>query len=198
MENNGSQNTIAEPFEIDTSRSAVMRVLIVDDDLSLADFLRQFLEEYKFNVETASSGEEALSMIADAGEIDIALIDYRLPGIDGLETIKRISEFSPDTVTMIITGLPTLDSSIRAIRLGASNYILKPFKLDDVAVAVKKAMKEREIKSEIRKLREKIATIEKKALRSKDIDINDSVESPGDINNLHGNEKYHQSRPSSD
>jgi DNA-binding NtrC family response regulator len=198
MENNGFKNTIAEPFEIDKSRSAVMRVLIVDDDLSLADFLKQFLEEYKFNVETASSGEEALSMIADAGEIDIALIDYRLPGIDGLETIKRISEFSPDTVTMIITGLPTLDSSIRAIRLGASNYILKPFKLDDVAVAVKKAMKEREIKSEIKKLREKIATIEKKALRSKDIDINDSVESPGDIKDLHGNEKYHQSRSSSD
>jgi|GEM_PF-1096454 len=198
MENSGSDNTITKPFEIDAARSAVMRILIVDDDLSLADFLKQFLEEYKFKVETASSGEEALSVIVDADGIDIALIDYRLPGMDGLETIRRISEFSPDTVTMIITGLPTLDSSIRAIRLGASNYILKPFKLDDVAAAIKKAMKEREIKSEIKKLREKIATMEKNVLRSNNININDSVESPVDINVISGNKKSSQSRPSSD
>ena len=198
MVKSGSDNTFTKPFEIDTARSAVMRVLIVDDDSSLADFLREFLEELKFNVKTASSGEEALSVINDVGDIDIALIDYRLPGMDGLETIRRISEFSPDTVTMVITGLPTLDSSIRAIRLGASNYILKPFRLDDVAVAIKKAMKEREIKSEIKKLRENVADIEKNVLRSNDINVNDSVKSPGDINALPKIKKYPQSPPASD
>jgi len=76
---------------------------------------------------------------------------------------------------MIITGLPTLDSSIRAIRLGASNYILKPFRLDDVAAAIKKAMKEREIISEIKKLRENVADLEKNVLRSSDIDVKSKV-----------------------
>jgi len=198
MVKSGSDNTFTKPFEIDAARSAVMRVLVVDDDSSLADFLREFLEELKFNVETASSGEEALSVIKDIGEIDIALIDYRLPGMDGLETIRRISELSPDTVTMIITGLPTLDSSIRAIRLGASNYILKPFRLDDVAAAIKKAMKEREIISEIKKLRENVADLEKNVLRSSDIDVNDRVKSPGEINALPRIKKYPQSPPASD
>ena len=98
-----------------------MKVLIVDDDTSLADFLRQYLEELEFKVEIASSGEEAVSFVIEHNGIDIALVDYRLPGMDGLETIKKISSISPDIVTMIVTGLPTLDSSIKAIRLGASD-----------------------------------------------------------------------------
>ncbi|UCE67762.1 MAG: response regulator [Candidatus Zixiibacteriota bacterium] len=174
--------TIISPFAIDTARTSSMRVLIVDDDSSLSDFLRQFLEELKFNVEIASSGEEAISRLNDIDGIDIALIDFRLPGMDGLETIKKISEFSPDTVTMVITGLPTLDSSIRAIRLGASDYILKPFRLDDIAVAIKKAMKEREIKSEIKNLKEKVAAMDKNELPSDNIDLSEKVGGTGKIN----------------
>lgn len=182
MEKSGSHMTHISPFAIDTARTASMRILIVDDDSSLADFLKQFLEELKFNVEIASSGEEAISIINDIDGIDIALIDFRLPGMDGLETIKKISELSPDTVTVVVTGLPTLDSSIRAIRLGASDYILKPFRLDDIAVAIKKAMKERGIKSEIKNLKEKVAAMEKNELPSDNIDVSEKVGGTGRIN----------------
>ncbi len=189
---------LISPFALDTARAAKMRVLIVDDDSPLADFLKQFLEELKFDVEIASSGEEAISIINDIGGIDIALIDFRLPGMDGLETIKKISEFSPDTVTMVITGLPTLDSSIRAIRLGASDYILKPFRLDDIAAALKKAMKEREIKSEIKNLKEKVAAMEKNELPSDNIDVSEKVGGTGKIYVSPENNKHPESPPGTD
>lgn len=190
--------TFTSQFAVDTARAARMRVLIVDDDNSLADLLRQFLEELRFNVEIASSGEEAISMIKDVGGIDIALVDFRLPGMDGLETIKAISEFSPDTVTMVITGLPTLDSSIRAMRLGASDYILKPFKLDDIAVAVKRAMKKREIKTEIKNLKSKVEALEKNKLPPINIDVRENIGETGKINVPSEGDNYHKSPPGPD
>jgi DNA-binding NtrC family response regulator len=152
-----------------------MRVLVVDDDLSLADFLRQFLEEQRFKVYTVSSGEESLSLIDSLGEIDIALIDYRLPGMDGLATVEEMSRRFPDAVMMVMTGLPTLDSSIKALRLGASDYILKPFKLEDVAVSINRAMEEREIRLEIKKLREKVAALEKYDSPSVNVKLNENI-----------------------
>ena len=169
------KDSCLSPFGIDLSRAARMSVLVIDDDLSLADFLRQFLEEQQFKVYTASSGEESLSLIDKVGEIDIALIDYRLPGMDGLETVETISRRLPDAVMMVMTGLPTLDSSIRALRLGASDYILKPFKLEDVAVSLKRAMEEREISMEIKKLREKVATLEKYNLPPVNVKLNENI-----------------------
>lgn len=165
----------SNPFGIDCARAARMRILVVDDDVSLADFLRQFLEELQFKVYTASTGEEALSLLDKIGEVDIALIDYRLPGMDGLETVEKVAARLPDVILMIITGLPTLDSSIRAIRLGASDYILKPFKLEDVAVSINRAMNERAIRLEIRNLREKVTTMGKFNLPDVDIKLNENI-----------------------
>jgi DNA-binding response OmpR family regulator len=162
-------------FGIDTARAAGMKILVVEDDISLAGFLRQFLEEQHFKVYTTSTGEETISLLGKIGEIDIALVDYRLPGMDGLETVEKISQLLPQTVTLIMTGLPTLDSSIRAMRLGASDYILKPFKLEDVAAALKKAMKERSIKLEIKQLRIMAETIEKNASTTTNIKLNENI-----------------------
>lgn len=163
------------PFGIDTARAARMKILVVDDDISLADFLRQYLEEQRFKVYTTSTGEEAMSLLEKTGEIDIAMIDYRLPGMDGLETVEKISQLLPETVTLVMTGLPTLDSSIRAMRLGASDYILKPFKLEDVAAALNKAMNERTIKLEIRQLRIMAETIEKNKSTTTNIKLNENI-----------------------
>ena len=172
---------LTKAIDLDLNRCAEMKVLLVDDDANLVEFLRHFLEGLKFRVETASSGEEALSILHNIGDVDIALIDYWLPGMNGLETIGRISESSPDTIMMVITGLPTLDSSIRAIRLGASDYILKPFKVEDLVASIKKAMKEREIRLEIRKLKSRVAALEKDTKSLKNIEVNDNIERIGNI-----------------
>lgn len=163
------------PFGIDSSMAARTKVLVVEDDISLAGFLRQFLEEQHFKVYTTSTGEEAMSLLEKIGEIDIALIDYRLPGMDGLEAVEKISRLLPESVMLIMTGLPTLDSSIRAMRVGASDYILKPFKLEDVAAALNKAMNERTIKLEIKQLRIMAETINKNASTTTNIKLNENI-----------------------
>lgn len=175
MAENSLKDNCANSFGIDISRAAGMKILVVDDDLSLAGFLRQFFEELQFKVFTASTGEEALSLLERIGEIDVALIDYRLPGMDGLETIEKISERFAEMVMIVMTGLPTLDSSIRALRLGASDYILKPFKMGDVAAAIKRAMEERDIRLEIKNLRRKAVALERHDLPPVEIELNENI-----------------------
>lgn len=172
-----SQVKPLEHLGINPERAAEMRIMVVDDDSQMVDVLRQFFEELNFRVVTALSGEEALTTAVSGGEIDIALVDYRLSAIDGLETIRRILQVSPDTVCLVITGLPTLDSAIRAMRLGASDYILKPFNLEDAASAIKRAMKKREIKLEIRKLREKAQSLQENSRTRANININENIKS---------------------
>jgi DNA-binding NtrC family response regulator len=170
-----SKDKTLNHFGIEPGLADGFTIMVVDDDSQLVDCLKQFFEELNFRVVTALSGNEGLAVIDGGKEIDIALVDYRLPGIDGLETIKNILQLSPDTVCIVITGLPTLDSSIRAMRLGASDYILKPFNLEDVASALKRAMKERKIKLEIRNLREKAQSLQENSQTRAKININENI-----------------------
>lgn len=184
MKSNNSESKSLNLFGMNISHTEGLKAIIVDDDSSMVDFLKQLFEELKFIVYTALTGEDAVAIVEEAGDIDIALVDFRLPGIDGLETIKKISEFSPETVTMIMTGLPTLDSSIRAIRLGASDYILKPFNLENVIAALKRAIKERKIRLETKQLRERISTLENNASHHTKININENIESDGNFHSF--------------
>lgn len=170
-----SKDKTLSHFGIEPDLAAGLTVMVVDDDSQLVDCLKQFFEELNFRVVTALSGNEGLALIGGSDEIDIALVDYRLPDIDGLETIKQILQLSPDTICIVVTGLPTLDSSIRAMRLGASDYILKPFNLEDVASAIKRAVKERKIKLEIRNLREKARTLQNDSPTRAKININENI-----------------------
>jgi DNA-binding NtrC family response regulator len=154
---------------------SLVRVMVVDDDQFVLELLDEFLTGSGYDVFTARSGEAALGRIK-TGNTDIALVDYKLPGMDGLETIKRINQISPDTVTIIMTGFPTLDSSISAIRLGASDYILKPFKLNEVSLSLQKATKERSMKSEMNQLRKRISELESNISEKRDtIKINRKI-----------------------
>lgn len=160
-----------------------IRVLVVDDDEFVLGLLSEFLTDCGYDVSTIGSGEVAVERIK-TGNTDIALVDFKLPGMDGLETIRRINEISPDTVTIIMTGFPTLDSSVSAIRLGASDYILKPFKLNEVSLSLQKAAKERRMKSEMNRLRKRVSELESSISRKKEsIKINRKI---GIVSGLHG------------
>lgn len=165
-----------------------VRVLIIDDDEFILDLLGEFLTESGYDVSTADSGEAALEQIQSASP-DVALVDYKMPGMDGLETIRRIGEISADTVTIFMTGFPTLDSSVMAIKLGASDYILKPFKLNDVSLSLKKAVRERRMKSEMRQLRKRVSELERGISERKDsITINKNI---GVVPSMDGNITRH-------
>lgn len=160
-----------------------IRVLVIDDDEFVLELLDEFLTDNGYDVSTAGSGEVAVESIKTKNT-DIALVDFKLPGMDGLETIRRINEISPDTVTIIMTGFPTLDSSVSAIRLGASDYILKPFKLNEVSLSLRKAVKERRMKFEMKQLRKRVSELESSISEKKDsIKINRKI---GVVPGLHG------------
>lgn len=144
-----------------------IKVMVIDDDDFVLELLNEFLTDSGYDVYTTDSGEAALEQIKTASP-DVALVDFKLPGMDGLETIRRISEVSSDTVTIIMTGFPTLDSSIMALRLGASDYILKPFKLDEVSLSLQKAVRERRMKSEMSQLRKRVSELESSISQKKD------------------------------
>lgn len=144
-----------------------IRVMVVDDDRYVLDLLNEFLTGEGYDVSTAESGETAMEKQQSA-PVDIALVDFRLPGVDGLETIRRIGRISPQTVTIIMTGFPTLDSSIAALRLGASDYIIKPFKLEEVSSSVRKAEEKRRKRREMTELQHRVTELEKSIDEKKD------------------------------
>ncbi|HBZ00375.1 MAG TPA: hypothetical protein DEO84_03540 [candidate division Zixibacteria bacterium] len=134
-------------------------IMVVDDDALVVEFLEEYLKRSNYRVNTALSGEDAISSLGQSS-CDIMLVDFKMPGLDGLQTIEKITEIDSDIVTILMTGFPTIDSSVKAIRLGASDYILKPFKLDDIDLAVKKAVHEREVRQDMKNLRARVSELE--------------------------------------
>lgn len=135
------------------------KILVVDDEIFVRDLLQEFLSKQGYDVALAESGEAA-AKYAESNSIDVALVDLKMPGIDGLETLNRLQDIHPNVPVIIMTGYPTIETSIKALRLGAYDYVIKPFKLNELKGAVEKALKERKLKVEIDLLRNKIKSIE--------------------------------------
>jgi len=114
-------------------------VLVVDDDVSILRILKQLLKEKGYNVVTAEDGIEALKVISD-NEFDLVITDLMMPGVDGLEVLKNAKERNARTQVIMITGFATLDSAIDALKLGAFDYIRKPFKLAELDVTIRNAI----------------------------------------------------------
>jgi DNA-binding NtrC family response regulator len=112
--------------------SGTESILIVDDEKNLRLLLRRLLEEAGYRVREARDGPEALS-IAEGEGIDLCLLDFRLPGMDGLEVMRRLTTVSPATTVVMMTAYGTVPSAVAALRAGAYDYLLKPFD-DNAAV----------------------------------------------------------------
>jgi len=112
-------------------------VLVVDDEEVIRDFFIRALTGYK--VLTASSGEEALDIIRK-DKPDLVLLDIKMPGIDGIETLKRIKEIDSSIVVIMLSAFATLENNIAAARLGAYTSIAKPFDLEEMKSIIKVAM----------------------------------------------------------
>lgn len=105
------------------------KILICDDDKTVADFLKRFLEKEGYSeLETTGTGEEVLEKIRKH-DYQLVFLDIKLPGIGGMETLKRIKEFNKDIAVIMITGFPEMSLVEEATKLGAYDYIVKPFDL---------------------------------------------------------------------
>ena len=127
-------------------------VLIVDDESSVREVVSVLLAEMGVKTLAAETGEDALAMIGE-NAVSVALVDIKLPGINGIEVIGEIKKCSPDTETIIMTSYATLDTVIQALRKDAYDYLLKPFdNLDDVWVTVSRALEKRGLSLQNRQL----------------------------------------------
>ncbi len=136
-------------------------LLIVDDEPSILQSLSGLLSDEGFAVTTAVNGYEALKII-EAESPDLVLLDIWMPGIDGIETLKEIKKENPNIQVVIITGHGTIETAVRATKLGAYDLIEKPLSIDKVIVAINNALNFRRLEEENKYLRKK--TIEKNSI----------------------------------
>jgi DNA-binding response OmpR family regulator len=106
-----------------------MKLLIVDDEVEICDFLRSFFEERDYEVVTASSGTEALSEVEKI-KPQVVLLDIKMPGMSGIQALEEIKQKFPRTKVIMVTAIETRDKIEECLRLGADNYITKPLSLE--------------------------------------------------------------------
>ncbi len=136
-------------------------ILIVDDEPSILQSLSGLLSDEGFDVLTAHNGYEALKVV-DSESPDLVLLDIWMPGIDGIETLKEIKKDNPFVPVIIITGHGTIETAVKAIKLGAFDLIEKPLNIDKIIVTINHALNFRRLEEENRYLRKK--TIEKHSI----------------------------------
>jgi len=112
------------------------KMLVVDDEIEICDFLKTFFEDRNYKVFTALNGETALKTIQQE-KPSIVLLDIKMPGMDGIEVLKRIKTLHPATKVIMVTAIETRDKIDEATRLGADNYITKPLSLEYLETDVK-------------------------------------------------------------
>ena len=134
------------------------RILIVDDDPIVRDSLGQWFDSEGYQVETISSGREALGRI-EGERWDLALLDIRMPGMDGMELQSRLREIDPALPVIIMTGYASVETAVQALKNGAYDYITKPFDPDELVHLVTKALEHRATKREVVRLRESLQEV---------------------------------------
>ena len=106
-----------------------MKLLIVDDEAEICDFLKSFFEERNYEVKTAFSGQAALQVV-EQFRPQVVLLDIKMPGIDGVQTLGTLKKKFPRIKVIMVTALETRDKIEECLRLGADNYITKPLSLE--------------------------------------------------------------------
>jgi two-component system, NtrC family, response regulator HydG len=136
--------------------SGKANLLIVDDELIVRDSLGKWFQEEGYDVSTAESAREALTMMAER-PYDLALVDIKMPGTDGVELQRRIKEIASDTIVIIMTGYASVETAVAALKNGAYDYVAKPFDPDDIAHTVRNALAHKRAEQEVLRLRETVA-----------------------------------------
>ncbi len=155
---NKQTNSIKQQKEVQEMKP----VLIVEDEAIMRESLRDWLKEGGYEVETAEEGEEALEKI-EKKEFSVAVLDLRLPGKDGLEVLKEATEKDPKIKGIVITAYPSVETAVEAMKMGAIDYIVKPFAPDALERAIQEVLGpvQVEIEPEEIKVEKAIAITEK-------------------------------------
>jgi two-component system cell cycle response regulator len=136
------------------------RVLIVDDDRLIREMARDGLVREGFEVSTAASGAEALTLLADEGPYDLVLTDLSMREMDGMQLMEEVKRCHPRTDVVILTAYASLESALQALRLGAADYLRKPIKPPEIVYCVNRALLRRQLLDENQSLRGSVQAFE--------------------------------------
>jgi len=128
------------------------KILVVDDEHLIRWSLEQNLKKQGYEVISAGTGEDALRLVRDENP-DLILLDIQLPGINGLQVLEKVKEIDEEVIVIMVTALGVLETAVKAMRMGAYDYINKPFNLDELAIIIKKSLETGELKREVAHLR---------------------------------------------
>jgi two-component system sensor histidine kinase/response regulator len=126
-------------------------ILVVDDELGPRESMRMILSPL-YNVYTAESGARALELLGQV-QIDLVTLDLKMPGIPGIKVLEKIKERDPDIEAIIVTGYGSMDTAVEGLRLGAFDYISKPYDVNHIVALVKRALERRQAKLKLRQFR---------------------------------------------
>jgi two-component system response regulator AtoC len=133
------------------------RVLVIDDDPGIREYLKALGERQGYQVSAAADGEEALASLSDSRP-DIVTLDAVLPGMDGLETLRQLKKLIPDIPVIMLSGHGQARTIVEAMRLGASDFLRKPFEVEELELAFQKALETHALKEEVESLRGRVRT----------------------------------------
>ena len=128
------------------------RILIVDDEFSVRDSLQHWFRKEGYEVTAAAGAEEALQALSES-RCEVALLDVKLQGMDGLELQERIHRIDPQTAVIMITAFASVETAVRALKEGAFDYLTKPVDPDELSLLVRRAIEQRRLREENRQLR---------------------------------------------
>jgi DNA-binding NtrC family response regulator len=135
------------------------RILIVDDEVNARTALAEILRDEGYAVDTAADGFKALPKL-DEFAPDAVVTDLRMPGMDGLEFMRRVHERDGDTPVVVVTAYGAVDSAVQAMRRGAADYVTKPVNVEELLVVLERALETRRMRVESQNLRQRLAARE--------------------------------------
>lgn len=133
-----------------------IKIMVVDDELSMREFLAILLEREGYDVTVAVDATDALAKL-ESSWFDLIISDVSMPGLSGIELLGRIKAQSPNTAVLMITAFSTAEQAVEAMKLGAYDYIPKPFKIEEVKLLVRNALEKQTLKREISTLKQEVA-----------------------------------------
>lgn len=124
-----------------------IKLLVVDDE---EDFVELFVNRFRkrgLEVHGVHGGKEALEFLKTGGSVDVVILDVKMPGMDGMETLREIKKHHPGLEVIMLTGHGSVESGIQGMSHGAYDYVMKPFKIDDILSRIRKAYERKRLKN---------------------------------------------------
>lgn len=135
---------------------AIEKILIVDDELLIRNFLSETLKRKHLDVTTAENGTKAIALLKE-NSYDMVITDMKMPDATGIDILKKVKELSPNTIVIVITAYGSIENAVEAMRLGALNYLVKPFSPDTIEAIIEKAKEHISLVEENSYLRQQVS-----------------------------------------